>query len=192
LLSGGGDISIGILQIPAGFGAIFLRSRCHHKKNGRQGLAATDERRGKAPPEQTDHRALWSLKLFYWGFSLDLVEHLERSFTRLAASRELVQLYNKWLQQRLPTGETLDLPMSPQLEEIFRVEGVPDRNSRRSLFVPRQPFEVSGIVTFTQMAGEDEEALAVDIAHMIGDLFDAGDLEALAHLDRAHERRGRL
>jgi glutamate/aspartate transport system substrate-binding protein len=38
----------------------------------------------------------------------------------------VVQLYNKWFQQRLPTGETLDLPMSPQLEEIFRVEGVPD------------------------------------------------------------------
>ena len=43
-----------------------------------------------------------------------------------AQSRELVQLYNKWFQQRLPTGETLGLPMSPQLEEIFRVEGVPD------------------------------------------------------------------
>jgi glutamate/aspartate transport system substrate-binding protein len=49
-----------------------------------------------------------------------------RTFTRLAESRELVHLYNKWFQQRLPTGETLDLPMSPQLEEIFRVEGVPD------------------------------------------------------------------
>ena len=44
----------------------------------------------------------------------------------IAQSRELVQLYNKWFQQRLPTGETLDLPMSPQLEEIFRVEGVPE------------------------------------------------------------------
>jgi len=51
---------------------------------------------------------------------------VDRTFTRLAQSRELVQLYNKWFQQRLPTGETLDLPMSPQLEEIFRVEGVPD------------------------------------------------------------------
>ena len=40
--------------------------------------------------------------------------------------REIVQLYNKWFQQRLPTGETLDLPMSPQLEEVFRVEGVAD------------------------------------------------------------------
>jgi hypothetical protein len=37
------------------------------------------------------------------------------------------------------------------------------------------------------MPGERQEALAVDIAHVIGDLFDAGDLEALAHLDRAHE-----
>jgi len=51
---------------------------------------------------------------------------VDRTFTRLAKSRELVQLYNKWFQQRLPTGETLDLPMSPQLEEVFRVEGVPD------------------------------------------------------------------
>ena len=51
---------------------------------------------------------------------------VDRTFTRLAQSRELVQLYNRWFQQRLPTGETLDLPMSPQIEEIFRVEGVPE------------------------------------------------------------------
>jgi glutamate/aspartate transport system substrate-binding protein len=56
----------------------------------------------------------------------DFAAIVERTFSRLAQSRELVQLYNKWFQQRLPTGETLDLPMSPQLEEIFRVEGVPD------------------------------------------------------------------
>jgi glutamate/aspartate transport system substrate-binding protein len=56
----------------------------------------------------------------------DFAAIVDRTFTRLAQSRELVQLYNKWFQQRLPTGETLDLPMSPQLEEIFRVQGVPD------------------------------------------------------------------
>ena len=56
----------------------------------------------------------------------DFAEAVDRTFTRLARSRELVQLYNKWFQQRLPTGETLDLPMSPELEEIFRVEGVPE------------------------------------------------------------------
>ncbi len=56
----------------------------------------------------------------------DLAAIVDRTFSRLAQSRELVQLYNKWFQQRLPTGERLDLPMSPQLEEIFRVEGVPE------------------------------------------------------------------
>ena len=56
----------------------------------------------------------------------DFAAIVDRTFSRLAQSRELVQLYNRWFQQRLPTGETLDLPMSPQLEEIFRVEGVPE------------------------------------------------------------------
>jgi ABC-type amino acid transport substrate-binding protein len=56
----------------------------------------------------------------------DFAAVVDRTFSRLAQSRELVQLYNKWFQQRLPTGETLNLPMSPQLEEIFRVGGVPE------------------------------------------------------------------
>jgi glutamate/aspartate transport system substrate-binding protein len=56
----------------------------------------------------------------------DFAAVVDRTFSRLAQSRELVQLYNKWFQQRLPTGETLNLPMSPQLEEIFRVQGVSD------------------------------------------------------------------
>jgi glutamate/aspartate transport system substrate-binding protein len=56
----------------------------------------------------------------------DFAAVVDRTFSRLAQSRELVQLYNKWFQQRLPTGEILNLPMSPQLEEIFRVQGVPE------------------------------------------------------------------
>ena len=56
----------------------------------------------------------------------DFAAIVDRTFSRLAQSRELVQLYNRWFQQRLPTGEALGLPMSPQLEEIFRVEGVPE------------------------------------------------------------------
>jgi glutamate/aspartate transport system substrate-binding protein len=56
----------------------------------------------------------------------DFAAIIEHAFSRLAQSRELVQLYNRWFQMRLPSGESLDLPMSPQLEEIFRVEGVPD------------------------------------------------------------------
>jgi hypothetical protein len=36
------------------------------------------------------------------------------------------ELYNKWLLRRLPTGETLNLPISPQLEELFRGPGQPE------------------------------------------------------------------
>jgi len=56
----------------------------------------------------------------------DFAAVVDRTFSRLAQSRELVQLYNKWFQQRLPTGERLDMPISPHLEEIFRVQGVPE------------------------------------------------------------------
>jgi glutamate/aspartate transport system substrate-binding protein len=64
--------------------------------------------------------------LMYRKDDRDFAAVVDRTFSRLAQSRELVQLYNKWFQQRLPTGERLDLPMSPQLEEIFRVQGVPE------------------------------------------------------------------
>jgi len=51
---------------------------------------------------------------------------VEHTFSRMAAERRLTELYDKWFLRRLPTGETLNLPMSPQLEEIFRVLGAPD------------------------------------------------------------------
>jgi glutamate/aspartate transport system substrate-binding protein len=51
---------------------------------------------------------------------------VERAFTRMAGERRLAELYNKWFLRRLPTGETLNLPMSPQLEEIFRMLGQPE------------------------------------------------------------------
>jgi glutamate/aspartate transport system substrate-binding protein len=56
----------------------------------------------------------------------DFAAIVDHTFTRLAQSREIVQLYNRWFEMRLPSGQSLDLPMSPQLEEILRVEGVPD------------------------------------------------------------------
>jgi glutamate/aspartate transport system substrate-binding protein len=50
---------------------------------------------------------------------------VERAFRRMAEERRLAELYNKWFVRRLPTGETLNLPMSPQLAEIFQVLGQP-------------------------------------------------------------------
>ena len=51
---------------------------------------------------------------------------VERTFARMASERRLAELYNKWFLRRLPTRETLNLPMSPQLEEVFRMLGQPE------------------------------------------------------------------
>jgi len=56
----------------------------------------------------------------------DFANVVNQTFTRLAESRELVRIYNDWFLKRLPTGQVLGLPMSPQLEEIFHLVGVPD------------------------------------------------------------------
>ena len=45
---------------------------------------------------------------------------VERTFRKLATNHDLVPLYNKWFIARLPTGERLDVPISPQLEEAFK------------------------------------------------------------------------
>jgi glutamate/aspartate transport system substrate-binding protein len=51
---------------------------------------------------------------------------VQSSFERMAREGTLSRLYERWLVQRLPTGETLNLPMSPHLAEIYRVLGQPD------------------------------------------------------------------
>jgi glutamate/aspartate transport system substrate-binding protein len=55
----------------------------------------------------------------------DFAEVVERAFRRLAGSREITAIYEHWFLRPLPSGERLDLPMSPQLEELFRVRGLP-------------------------------------------------------------------
>ena len=51
---------------------------------------------------------------------------VRRSFERMASEGTLHALYNRWLMKRLPTGETLSLPISPQLAEMYRALGEPD------------------------------------------------------------------
>jgi glutamate/aspartate transport system substrate-binding protein len=46
---------------------------------------------------------------------------VERTFHKLGSNRDLIPLYNKWFVARLPTGEKLNVEISPQLEEAFRV-----------------------------------------------------------------------
>src|SRR3979411_1519334 len=45
----------------------------------------------------------------------------ERAFRKLGSNRDLIPLYNKWFVARLPTGEKLNVAISPQLEEAFKV-----------------------------------------------------------------------
>src|SRR5271163_4550610 len=50
----------------------------------------------------------------------ELTSVVERAFRKLASNHDLVPLYNKWFLGRLPTGERLNVAMSPQLEDAFK------------------------------------------------------------------------
>jgi glutamate/aspartate transport system substrate-binding protein len=45
---------------------------------------------------------------------------VERAFRKLGSNHDLIPLYNKWFVSRLPTGEKLNVAISPQLEEAFK------------------------------------------------------------------------
>jgi ABC-type amino acid transport substrate-binding protein len=53
-----------------------------------------------------------------------LNEAVVRTFRQLAESRDILEIYHRWFIRRTPTGERLNLPMSPQLEESLRVLGL--------------------------------------------------------------------
>ena len=45
---------------------------------------------------------------------------VERAFRKLGSNHDLIPLYEKWFMRRLPTGERLNVAISPQLEEAFQ------------------------------------------------------------------------
>ena len=55
----------------------------------------------------------------------EFAEVVERAFARLSGSREIVAIYEKWFLRPLPSGVRLNLQMSPHLEELFHVQGLP-------------------------------------------------------------------
>ena len=54
---------------------------------------------------------------------------MERTLRKLGSNRDLIPLYNKWFVARLPTGEKLNVAISPQLEEAFKVLDDPQGSS---------------------------------------------------------------
>jgi glutamate/aspartate transport system substrate-binding protein len=53
----------------------------------------------------------------------ELRDAVERAIRNLVIARDIGPTYAKWFASRLPNGERLDIPMSPQLEESFSVLG---------------------------------------------------------------------
>jgi glutamate/aspartate transport system substrate-binding protein len=49
----------------------------------------------------------------------ELAAVVERAFRKLGSGHDLIPLYEKWFVRRLPTGERLNVAISPQLEEAF-------------------------------------------------------------------------
>jgi glutamate/aspartate transport system substrate-binding protein len=45
---------------------------------------------------------------------------VDRTFRKLGTNHDLIPLYNKWFTARLPTGERLNVAISPQLEDAFK------------------------------------------------------------------------
>jgi ABC-type amino acid transport substrate-binding protein len=56
----------------------------------------------------------------------ELAELVNRVFREMAESRDLGYTYDRWFLKKLPSGETLNVPISAQLDEIFRALGAPD------------------------------------------------------------------
>ena len=56
----------------------------------------------------------------------DFAALVTATFRRLAEAGTLRTMYNRWFLEKLPDGQRLDLPMSPELSEIFRALGQPD------------------------------------------------------------------
>jgi glutamate/aspartate transport system substrate-binding protein len=54
-----------------------------------------------------------------------LAEVVDRTLRRLASSREIVWIYNRWFVRPLPSGARMDLPMSAQLRDSFELIGLP-------------------------------------------------------------------
>ncbi|MGV7033109.1 amino acid ABC transporter substrate-binding protein [Methylobacterium symbioticum] len=56
----------------------------------------------------------------------DLAATVNAAFVRLAESRELRWIYERWFLKRLPNGERLNVPMSSELRTSFQLIGLED------------------------------------------------------------------
>ncbi len=81
-----------------------------------------------SPDHEQSYQMLVDGKLSYDPYGImfrkgepQLTAVVERAFRKLGSNHDLIPLYNKWFVSRLPTGERLNVAISPQLEEAFHV-----------------------------------------------------------------------
>ena len=55
----------------------------------------------------------------------EFADVVDQAFHKLSGSREILAIYERWFLRPLASGIRLNLPMSPHLEELFRVQGLP-------------------------------------------------------------------
>jgi glutamate/aspartate transport system substrate-binding protein len=54
----------------------------------------------------------------------EFAEVVNQAFERMAGSGETRAIYRRWFEQRLPNGAQLNVPMSPHLEHVFKLQGL--------------------------------------------------------------------
>lgn len=54
----------------------------------------------------------------------EFAEVVHQAFERMAKSGETRAIYRRWFEQRLPDGAALNVPMSPHLEHVFKLQGL--------------------------------------------------------------------
>jgi ABC-type amino acid transport substrate-binding protein len=54
----------------------------------------------------------------------EFAEVVNQAFERMAKSGETRAIYRRWFEQRLPDGAKLNVPMSPHLEHVFKLQGL--------------------------------------------------------------------
>jgi glutamate/aspartate transport system substrate-binding protein len=57
--------------------------------------------------------------IMYRKNDVELNALVQKSFTEMAEADDFSHIYDRWFMRRLPSGERMNMPMSPQLETIF-------------------------------------------------------------------------
>lgn len=56
----------------------------------------------------------------------DFAVVVNRALSKLMSSGEIAKIYDKWFVQKLPSGETIGMPMSPLLKAAFEIQALPE------------------------------------------------------------------